>query len=257
MLMAPGSFTSKGNYIAGKWLDPPILSATFLVPELEMYKDKKEYIQDMRPIKDRIIASMVYLSRSAPVSREGDNGHKTLCAVASHLVGYHDLDPSLACHLMYKNKEGIDKNGNRKSYKSWNNRCLGSDGNPKPWTYRDVLRACVDAIDSCPSYGHELFKRKEEKTIAQRKAASFIEVLSLIPEQDSEIWIKADALYQVFKEYSEINADIYNNSEFGLDLIQAITSGRLPNIRRLRTCIPHIAGSISREFRGVPQSALR
>jgi hypothetical protein len=235
MLVAPGTVNAKGLYTPGIWFRPPMIDVRSLAPDLEIYRDIKDFVRDTRPKQSRIIAAMAYLRAKAPISIEGKNGHHALRTVAQHIVGYYDLDPSLAFYLMTETKFGVRPDGTRVEYKAWNERCLNQDGKAFPWSDEELARALEDAVDAAPAYGIHLLEKAQEKEFARWNAAAFIEMLTYLPRSLKPIWIKPDALYRVFIEFSGVNPAAFDRSEFGLEVSRAIEQGRLPFIERRRT----------------------
>ena len=251
MLVAPGTVTPKGVYMPGGWSAPPVLDIRSLAPKLEIYRNVKDFIRDTRPLQDRVMASMTYLRTKAPISVEGRSGHRDLMKVALHLVGYHDLDPSLAFHLLTKGKTGMDRNGTPVTYTAWNDRCINGKGDPCPWTDDALMNALESAVDGAPAYGVHLLQEAKEKEFARWSAAAFIGMLTFLPEPTQPIWITADALYRVFLEFSGVKPGAFIKSELGLELALAISRGQLPFVLADRT---HALGRI---YRGLDQNTLR
>lgn len=251
MLVAPGTVTAKGTYKPGIWLPPPVIDIRSLAPELEIYRDIKDFLRDTRPLPQRVLAAMTYLQRKAPVSIEGKGGRNALRTVALHLLGYYDLDPSLAFHLLTKTKAGRAQNGARVDYTAWNDRCRNAVGEPYPWSDDDLWRVLEDAVDGAPSYGVHLFETAQERNYARWSAANFIETLTCLPTPNGTIWITADALYRAFLDHYELKPEAFHKSELGLEISFAIDQGRLPFVVRAHT---HAGGRI---YRGLDLNTLR
>ena len=250
MLMAPGTVMSKGVYKAGIWLQPPVLDVRFLAPTIEIYRQVPEFIKDTRPWVDRVMAAMTYLRCRAPVSIKGKGRRNVLHTVADHIVGYYDLDPGLAFHLMVNTKKGKDRKGNPVTYIAWNERCLDDLGTPSPWSDDDLWHALDAAVDNAPGYGIKMYKKAQEKTLGRNGAATFIEMLTYLPEPRCNIWITADELYSFFIEYTGVKPSTFQKCELGLEMTRAIDQGRLPFVHAGRT-------AAFRFYAGLDQNTLR
>jgi len=228
-----------------------VVDVRFLAPELVIYREIKDFLRDTRPKRDRVMAAMTFLNNKAPISHEGKGGRRTLRKVALHLVGYYDLDPSFAFHLLTETKTGMDKSGGKVVYRAWNQRCLNEAGRPYPWSDEELWRALEDAVDGAPSYGVYLFKKAQEKDSARRSAASFIEVLTHLPEPSASLWMTPETLYRVFIEFSGLNPKVFHKAELGLEITHAMGQGRLPFVTRART------NSVGRIYIGMDMNTLR
>lgn len=250
MLMAPGTVMPKGVYKAGIWSAPPVMDVRFLAPTIEIHRHVPEFLKDTRPWDDRVMGAMTYLHLHAPVSVKGQGRRHALHTVADHIVGYYDLDPGLAFHLMVKTKKGKDRKGNPVTYIAWNERCLDEAGKPSPWSDEDLWHALEDAVDAAPAYGVALYEHAQEKSFARWCAAAFIEILTHLPEPQGAIWMTANDLYDVFIEYMGVKPPAFQKCELGLEMTRAIDQGRLPFVNAGRN-------AVFRFYSGLDQKTLR
>jgi hypothetical protein len=253
MLVAPGTRTPKGAYRAGIWLPPPVLDVRFLAPELEIFRaEEKPFLRDQRPLQARILRAMTYLKHKAPLSRKGHGRRNALRAVAEHLVGDLDLDPSLAFYLLTKGKRSKNKDSseNINLHISWNDRCLDAEGHPAPWSDDALWQALGDAVDAVPLHGALLHQATEEKEIARWSAAAFIEMLTYLPATGGDLRITKDALYGTFLEFSGVKKESFEKCELGVEINRAIAQGRLPFLRDVRS-------NSERSYLGMDQRTLR
>lgn len=241
MLVAAGTVNAKGTYLPDPWITPPIVDIRNVAPNLKIYRDQARFLTDQRPIKDRKIAAMVYLKCKAPICTEGKGARRTLLEVASHVVAYYGIDPSLAYYLMTTTK------GN---HVSWNDRCLGKDGNLYPWDRDELMDVLEDAVTATPSYGVYLYKRQQDRQYAKSSANIFMDILTFLPYSSKDIWITPEYLYRSFLEYFKVNSEFYGKKEFGCEMTMAIANGRLPFVRRDRT------NALGRIYRGMDQNTL-
>jgi hypothetical protein len=235
MLMAPGTVMPKGTYQPGIWSQPPTLDVRFIAPTIEIYRHVPEYLKDIRPKNARILAAMNYLRLHAPVSVEGKGRRRALTTVARHLVGYYDLDPSLAFHLLVTSKHGTDREGSQVEYSAWNLRCLDKNGKSAAWDDDHLWDALEEAVDQASAYGVKLYEEAQEKEFARWAAAAFLEMLTYLPEPKGNIWIGAEALYRLFIEFTGVKPAAFQKCELGNEMAIAIKQGRLPFMKPVRT----------------------
>lgn len=250
MLVAPGTVTPKGIYQPDPWKLPPVVDVRSLAHDLNIYRSTKPFLRDTRPLDDRIMGAMTYLRTRAPVSVDGQCGRKTLLKVAAHVVAYYGLDPHLAYHLMTVTKYGKDKQGNLRTYKAWNERCVDQDGNPCPWAHDDLRRALEDAVDAVPAHGVKLYRKWTDKRIAREAAEKFITALEEMPPHPQRLLVPAAVLYQSFLEFSGVSQETYAASELGLAITRAKERGLLRHIEPDRHYV------FGRIYRGINEATL-
>ena len=145
MLIAPGTARA-GRYYTPKtkWSTPPAVNPEMFLVGGQFWKEPTPFLIDQRPMRDRVIRAGQYLKLRAPISICGKGGRKALGSVASHLVAFLRLDPGLACSLLTGGEN------------PWNLRCRDGHGQPFPWSQRELLDACCDAVDSVPGAGRRV-----------------------------------------------------------------------------------------------------
>jgi hypothetical protein len=242
MLVAPGTVTPKGTYTPGPWITPPRIDVRFLAPGLNIYRETTPFLRDTRLLRERIMGAMTYLRLYAPICIEGKGARQVLWKVASHVVAYYDLGPSLAFHLMVESKGG---------HKAWNERCLHADGSTYPWSWDELATVLEQAVDAVPSYGVLLYKESLKRQHAVHSAAEFMDLLTFLPQPVGDIWITPESLYRAFLEYFDVDSKNYDKKELGCELSKAMDAGRLPFVLRDRI------NSAGRIYRGVDANTLK
>jgi hypothetical protein len=85
------------------------------------------------------------------VSCSGQGGRQALALVASHLVAFLGLEPTLAVKFLTRGRS------------SWNSRCHHPNGMAYPWSKCELLAACTTAIGSVPWAGVVLLQQHAER----------------------------------------------------------------------------------------------
>jgi len=164
LLVAPGTVRNGNAYApASSWRPPPVLDPREILPDGKFWKEpQRPFLVNPRPLKDRLAAARIYLSRDAPVSISGKHGTRTLNGVASHLVVFLGLDPVTAASLMLHGET------------PWNHRCADQDGNPYPWTQDELWTACKAAVGTVPAAGEKLYFREQARLEQKNKLAELV-----------------------------------------------------------------------------------
>ena len=216
-----------------RWMKPPVLDPRILAPQIDLFKDLRPYLIDNRDKKSRIRASQEYLRRYAPTTRAGKAGHLALHEVSVMLVVYRDLDPELVFHMM--TNEAPDR-------KPWNERCVGKDGKPSPWSARDLWLALDNTADAIPSLGAKEYEDAMEGEELRWLIASFIEILRLIPPHTGTPAMTATDLFKEFQQMNGLNLPNGMISVFGGEIRLAILQGSLALKTAGRKGINHYLG---------------
>lgn len=230
MLVAPGTVKTTGAYQAGIWLPPPYVDVLEIEPSLQIFRESKPFLRDERPLKHRTMRAMCYLRKAKP-SIDGSGGRKRLHEVATHLVAYCQLDPYLALHLMTVDKKGFRKDGTPIIYKSWNSRCIGANGEPKPWRIDELLYELENAVDATPAWGVKEYELYQQRRLAIHNMDAFLNALSLLPPAREGGFISKGEVYKCFLSTMDVDRHEMSDREFGLIMNRAILTGRLRGVQ--------------------------
>jgi hypothetical protein len=234
LMVAPGTVNDKGIYTPlTRWQDPPVLDPRVLAPQIELFKDQRPFLIDNRDKESRIIAAQQYLRHHAHVSHSKQNGHQTLFDVAIMLVVYRDLDPEFAFHLMTHEAPGK---------LSWNERCIGEDGKPYPWSASELWAALESAKDAAPIVGIQEYETAMEDHELRWLIASFIEILRLIPPHTGKPAMAATDLFRAFQQMFGLTLPDGMVTVFGWEIRLAMLQGSLPLKIAGRKGINHYIG---------------
>lgn len=248
MLVAPGTVKAGpgggalGKYQGSLWLQPPKLDPRALAPNLRIYRDTTPCLRDFRPERERVMGAMSYLRSKAPVCR-GAGARKVLLEVARHLVSWYQLDPHYALHLMTVDKRKGDGSG---SHVSWNHRCVDEQGSDYPWLEHELLEALTAAVDEPSVFGRWEFKRVQEREAMRWHLPDLFHLLNTTPVVGVGDRISTEELFQRFLEMTNLDRRFITVDEFGAEVNQAITAGRISTLKRHRT-------SKRKGFEGVDQ----
>ena len=244
MLVAPGTIklgeggVVVGEYVPGRWIQPPSLDIRELSPGLEIYRQQTPFLRNQRPEQDRIMAAMTFLNRTAPCTGKG--ARKRLWEVAIHAVAYHDLDPGLVLYLMTTDKAG---------YVAWNNRCVDEMGSPFPWSRDELFAVLLDAVDASPSYGVIRYQKLVIRQNTQHHLSNFFQILKALGWCDKSKFIRSMELYEFFRTIYGIESTAIVLDEFGGEIHRAISTGIVTTLQPHRT-------AKSRGYRGADTAAL-
>jgi hypothetical protein len=142
----------------------------------------------------------VYLKTKAPISISGRGGRKALAGVCSHLVVFLGLSPPLAAHLLVSGPD------------PWNQRCRDEAGAPYPWTERELLRACDEAVDSIPTAGVKAWERDQKRAMRDKTLSTFFERVAAAQCQEAGYVLAMD-LHHRFQDWSGLEV---SETAFGL-----------------------------------------
>ena len=234
LMVAPGTTNDRGiSRPITPWMDPPVLDPRILAPQIDLFKDQRPFLIDNRTLRSRIIAGYHYLTRYAPISREGYGGHHALHEVAVMLVVYRDLDPELALFMLTHAAPGQS---------SWNGRCVGVDGNPYPWSHHELRRALSDALDDVPSLGIKDYESKTAEHEFRWLMASFVNILRFILPHTGTPAMTATELFHAFNKMFGLSLPLGWRAILGRELTLAMDQGEFSLRKAGRKGINHYIG---------------
>jgi hypothetical protein len=208
-----------------------VLDPRALAPNLKIYRDMAPFLRDFRSERERVMGAMTYLRSKAPVCRDV-GARKVLLEVARHLVSWYQLDPHYALHLMTVDKPKGDGSG---VHVSWNHRCVDEQGNLYPWLEHELLEALAAAVDEPSTFGRWEFRRIKEREAMRWHLPDLFNLLNATPLVGPGERISTEELFQFFLEMTGLKRRLITVDEFGAEVSQAITAGRISTLRRHRT----------------------
>jgi hypothetical protein len=224
LLVAPGTVRNGRRYEpTSPWRTLPVVDPRMFLPEGKFWREQRPFLVDQRPLKDRIARACTYLKTQAPLSISGQSGHKTLAAVAAHLVRFLDLDPELAHHLMTHGQI------------PWNKRCKDSDGKPFPWAAGELWSACAAAVDALPAAGVKALERQQAIQEAKGKLAAMVGLLKESITHPGSVRVPVSEVLDVFEWTGQLDL---TSTELGIEL----SAQGIPRVRATGKRIQSIAG---------------